>query len=105
MQLLALLNGVLDIIASDEIIEQDIRKECFNLRATIEAISKLEMPSVKIKGLDLKIDIDPTIPPCLLGNRIAIHRILLNLLGNALKFTETGHVGINVKLIKKAKKR
>ncbi len=101
-QLLDLLNGVLDIISAENISEDDIHEECFDLRQSIEAIVALEMPTLKLKDLQFKVNIDNELPTYLIGDRVKLNRILLNLLGNAIKFTLKGYVEINIKVIQRA---
>ena len=55
------------------------------------------MPTIKMKKLDLQLRIDPTIPTLIISDKTKIHRILLNLLGNAIKFTPSGQIKIEVK--------
>jgi|GEM_PF-653058 len=98
-QLLGLLNGILDIISADNIDESSLRLEFFDLRKCLTDIIELERPTTHLKGLDLRIDIDPAIPIYIKSDRTKLHRILLNLLGNAIKFTDKGHVSIEAKLI------
>ncbi|WP_347252207.1 ATP-binding protein [Legionella sp.] len=104
-QLLALFNSVLDVVSADNVRESDVREETFDLRANMQAIVDLELPATKYKGLDLKIDIDKSIPVCVVSDQTKLERILLNLLGNAIKFTETGSVSIIVSLLKQEKEQ
>ncbi len=97
-QLLKLLNGILDVISADHINENDINKEFFDLRQCIKDIIELETPTAYLKGLDLRFYVDDNIPRFVYSDRIKVHRILLNLLGNAIKFTEKGHVAISAQL-------
>lgn len=103
-QLLELCNGILDVISADNITELDLEEEPLDLRSTIEAIGKLELPTIKLKGLEFKLNIDEDTPQYVISDRVKLHRILLNLLGNAIKFTKEGYVGIDVKVLKKNKK-
>lgn len=101
-QLLHMLNGILDVVSADNINEDDLHEEAFNLHEVIEDIVQLERPSTLIKGLDLVTLVDEGIPSCLMSDPTKIHRILLNLLGNAIKFTQEGEVGIQVILLAKS---
>lgn len=98
-QLLTLLNGVLDVLTADNAKEDDLQLETFDIRKSIDSVAKLELPTVKTKHLDLKIEIDERVPHCIISDKTKLHRILLNLLGNAIKFTEKGYVGIGIKLL------
>ena len=98
-QLLGLLNGILDVVSTENVSEHVLRNEVFDLRQCIYNIFQLEMPTIALKGLHLRVDIDEAIPQYLVSDRTKLHRILLNLLGNALKFTNIGSVAIEVKLL------
>ncbi|KTD38684.1 PAS domain-containing hybrid sensor histidine kinase/response regulator [Legionella oakridgensis] len=98
-QLLGLLNGILDVVSSDNISEKDIHEEEFNLPQCLYDLVQLERPSTTLKGLELNIVIGQSVPPYILSDRTKIHRILLNLLGNAIKFTEKGGITIGVHCI------
>ncbi len=98
-QLLSLLNGILEVISADNVNDNALRQETFDLRACIEDIAQLERPTFKLKNLDLKVDVQEQIPQYIASDRKKLHRIILNLLGNAIKFTDKGHVAITVKLL------
>lgn len=98
-QLLALLNGILDVVSADNVGEDNIVDETFDLLQCIEDIAELELPTVKMRGLDLQVEIDESVPRYLTTDRTKLHRIILNLLGNAIKFTRKGHVGIGIELL------
>lgn len=98
-QLLSLLNSILDIISADNINENDLHEETFDLHQCIQDIIKLELPTTKLKALDLQTNISNSVPQYIISDRTKLHRILLNLLGNAIKFTPKGHVAIEVILL------
>lgn len=100
-QLLDLLNGVLDVISADNFHEGDLHPECFDLYKTIENIGRLELPAMKLKHIEFKVAIDTKTPRYVISDKTKFHRILLNLLGNAIKFTEKGYVMIQVKFLGK----
>ncbi|BCA95590.1 histidine kinase [Legionella antarctica] len=102
-QLLNMLNVILDTVSADNVNETDLHEEPFDLNQVILDILQLERPSTLTKGINLKTHVDKSIPPCLISDHTKIHRILLNLLGNAIKFTQTGQIEIDVKLVKKRK--
>jgi len=91
-QLLVLLNGILDIVSADHINENDLRIQPFDLRQCINDIIELERPITYMKQLDLRVAIDESIPRYINCDRTKLHRIILNLLGNAIKFTDKGYV-------------
>lgn len=95
-QLLELLNGVLDIGFVEGIQEHDLYCQPFVFKELIDEIIQLELPTIKMKGLDLKIELDSSIPSILVTDRLKLHRILLNLIGNAIKFTTKGVISLRV---------
>lgn len=96
-QLLTLLNSVLDIIASGSQKENEINLSTFNIFDLIHNIADLELPTIKLKNLDLKIHLDNELPKTIISDQIKIHRILLNILGNSVKFTEKGYIEIGAR--------
>lgn len=95
--LLALLNGVLDIIAAGSQQENVIHESVCNVHHLIRSITDLEFPTITLKNLNLIVTIDINTPEWITTDEVKLHRILLNLLGNAVKFTEKGFVEIGVK--------
>jgi two-component system aerobic respiration control sensor histidine kinase ArcB len=98
-QLLGLLNGILDVVSADNIKENDIQEETFELAQCLQDLVRLEIPSAELKGLSLKTNIPQNVPQYLHTDRTKLHRTLLNLLGNAIKFTEHGQITIEVELL------
>ncbi len=99
-QLLQLLNEVLEVVSSDTVgKEVEINAAPFDLHEGIQNIVQLVLPTIKMKALDLSIEVDEAIPQNLITDGTKLHRVLLNLLGNAIKFTEKGQVGIKIKLL------
>ena len=95
-KLLGLLNGILDVAAADNLGIADIHNKSFELRKLIDDIVQLELPTTKFKHLDLLVKIDDAVPNYIISDRTKLHRILLNLLGNAIKFTKTGSITIGI---------
>ena len=102
-ELLNMLNEILDVVTKDNISVKDIHEEPFDLSYLVQAIVNVEKASVDLKKIDLQHVIDTKIPSVLFGDHKKIHHILLNLVGNAIKFTEKGLVGIKIKLSKRLK--
>ncbi|AHE67611.1 PAS domain-containing sensor histidine kinase [Legionella oakridgensis] len=98
-QLLDLLNGILDVASADHVSEYDIHRETFDLKQCLNDLIRLERPSTTLKGLHLQLNVDEEVPQYLISDRTKLHRILLNLLGNAIKFTDQGSITIEVKLL------
>lgn len=98
-ELLHMLNDILDDVRAEHMSESDVHKESFDLYQCIQDLARLELPTIKLKHLDLRIDIDSKVPQYIVNDRKKIHRILLNLLGNAIKFTQSGCITIAVKCL------
>ena len=93
--LLALINGVLDFAALES---GRIRPErtVFALRNCVESALGLVRPQLVSKELVLEVSIADHVPARIVGDPLRLHQILLYLLGNAVKFTETGKVRLEV---------
>ncbi len=98
-QLLGLLNSILDVVSSENVCDEDIQNEVFDLRQCINDIVELERPTTIVKNIELNALIDDQAPCFIITDRAKLHRVLLNLLGNAIKFTPTGCITIEVKYI------
>lgn len=72
----------------------------FQLNAIIHKIEELYQPSIKLKNLAFTVHYEPYLPEVLIGDSARVYRILLNLVGNAVKFTAKGFVSITVSLNK-----
>jgi signal transduction histidine kinase len=94
-QLLTLLNDVLDFskIESDRL---ELDQQPFALRATLDAVLDLLRPGAVGKGLALKHEVEPSVPGMIVGDAARLRQILVNLIGNAVKFTERGEVSLSV---------
>lgn len=79
-----------------------ISKETFGLQHLINELVFLFLPATKAKSLELYVDYDEKIPKRLIGGRVTLYRILLNLVGNAVKFTAQGSITIRAELSKKS---
>ncbi|MBV9376398.1 MAG: response regulator [Alphaproteobacteria bacterium] len=95
--LLALINDILDI-SKLEAGKVELEIMDFELRDTVEAAVGLLGPRAHEKGIDLGVFIDPTASGGFRGDPSRLRQVLLNLVGNAIKFTERGGVSIEVSL-------
>lgn len=93
--LLALINDVLQL-SKIETKEVKLEKVSFNLRSLVEGIVNSLQSKQKHNNNEVHIKIDPTIAGTLIGDSIRISQILMNLVGNALKFTKNGNIDIKV---------
>jgi len=93
--LLSLLNDILDL-SKIEAGHMALQIEPFSPREVVEQAIKTLASKAAEKRLELSLDISPDVPPTLAGDGPRIRQILLNLIGNAIKFTETGSVRVRV---------
>jgi signal transduction histidine kinase/CheY-like chemotaxis protein/sugar lactone lactonase YvrE len=93
--LLRLVNDALDL-ARIESGRLELADEAFDLRALAEDAGALMAPLAQRKGLAFATQVAPDAPHGLRGDPIRVRQILLNLLGNAIKFTERGQVSLRV---------
>jgi CheY-like chemotaxis protein len=71
----------------------------FSMAGLRESILELFRFASTEKGLDLLFDLDASLPPRLIGDEARVRQILFNLVGNAIKFTETGSVHVQAHLL------
>lgn len=96
--LLRILNDILDV-SKIEAGKLDLEHHMFDWPKFFkETLSSIELQA-KQKGLNFRIDVDPNIPQSLCGDETRIGQILINLAGNALKFTEKGEVAVSCRLV------
>ncbi len=76
--------------------EAIFNKENFNLNALADEVCALYRPAASSKGLSLTVEHEKNTSDFFLGNRGGIYRILLNLIGNAVKFTAAGSIRLKV---------
>jgi len=93
--LLSIINDILDI-SKLEAGRVEIENVDFDLVDTVEAAASLLGPKAHEKGLDLAVFIDPATGTVFRGDPTRIRQVLLNLIGNAIKFTDKGGVSIRV---------
>lgn len=89
--LLTLINDILDL-SKVEAGKLDLETVEFDLRSIVEGTAALVAESIREKNLSLMTFVDPEIPAILKGDPGRLRQILLNLMSNAVKFTERGEV-------------
>ncbi|MCP5495950.1 MAG: response regulator [Leptospiraceae bacterium] len=94
--LLNLINDILDL-SKIEAGKLEIAKKAVSIHAIIKEFQRLFSFKAKEKSLEYKIDIDGNLPEGLVLDEIRLRQIILNLLGNAFKFTHRGSVALRVK--------
>jgi signal transduction histidine kinase/CheY-like chemotaxis protein len=93
--LLGLVDDILDF-AKVEAGKLELASERFDLGVLVETVSELMAPRAQVKGIELAAHLAPDLPTHLVGDRDRLRQILLNLVGNAIKFTDQGGVGIRI---------
>ncbi len=93
--LLVIINDVLDYskIEAEKLV---LHEEAFDLERSIHELVMLMQANARDKGIELLIDYDMFLPTQFEGDPGRIRQILTNLLGNAVKFTDSGHVLVRV---------
>ena len=97
--MLALLNDVLDL-SRIEAGHMEMAQEEFDLRAVLDEVRDTLGSSAELAGLELRCNTPSDLPGLLLGDPQRVRQVLLNLVGNALKFTERGTVEVEVKVVR-----
>jgi PAS domain S-box-containing protein len=93
--LLSLITDILDF-SKIEVGKLDLESIEFNLRASMEETLKPMAVRADAKGLELNCDVEGSLPEVLVGDPSRLRQILVNLVGNAIKFTESGEVTVRV---------
>ena len=93
--LLVILNDILDL-SKVEAGRMVLDRARFSLRETVEDAVKLMAGRAHQKGLEVTCRIRPDVPDAVVGDAGRLRQVILNLVGNAIKFTETGHIDVDV---------
>ena len=81
-----------------------LEKEFMSLQQVVHACMEISKPQARSKGLELIWNIDPNIPDCLIGDPEIVRQMIINLVGNATKFTEKGSINFSVNIVDVADK-
>jgi PAS domain S-box-containing protein len=93
--LLSLINDILDL-SKIEAGRIELEQRDFSLRDSLSDVIAIQISIIQNKGLTIRTEIQDDIPDNLSGDQLRLKQILLNLLGNAIKFTEKGCICIAV---------
>ena len=96
--LLGLINDILDFskIEADKMV---LEPQPFALARLLSELSAIISAQAGAKAVALSWQVDPAVPPVLLGDALRLQQVLINLLSNALKFTERGEVRLEIRLL------
>jgi signal transduction histidine kinase/ActR/RegA family two-component response regulator len=93
--LMTILNDILDL-SKIEAGKLELEVAPFDIRKLAAQIRLVWSETARLKGLDLTLEIDPATPAWLSGDAARVRQILLNLVSNALKFTDAGQVVVRI---------
>lgn len=95
--LLALINDILDL-SKIEAGKLELEYDSLDVSVILRDIQYIFSQKAEQKGLELRLEISPELPDSLLLDEIRLRQILFNVVGNALKFTERGHVTLRASI-------
>lgn len=93
--LLGIINDILDF-SKIEANKVELEKTPFSIHQTVENLCELIRPRLDEKNLTLNTVLDETVPDMVIGDGLKLSQVLLNLLGNAVKFTSSGSVALEI---------
>lgn len=94
-RLASLLTDVLDI-SRIEAGKLELASNPFDFAHALQQVKELFVPAAMQAGVSLQVDIDPAVPDRVVGDAARLQQVLTNLIGNAFKFTEKGHILLRV---------
>ena len=97
--LVMIVNDILDQ-SKIEAGKMDIVEEAYELRPMLEDVRMIIENRIGEKQIHLIYDIDDAIPKILVGDALRLRQILINLMNNAVKFTEIGYIELGIKVVK-----
>lgn len=95
------LNEILDHVKTTNG-ELPIIQKAFEIHCMLEDVYQMMLPTAKQKNLDFKFLVDKTLPNYVIGDITRTQRILMNIISNAIKFTDKGHIQISVNWVEKS---
>jgi PAS domain S-box-containing protein len=94
-QLIVLINDILDLAKVDAG-KMTFEEKPFKLRSSIVNMVQLFKAKLQEKNLKFKEDFDESIPDVLIGDAVRLHQVIINLIGNAIKFTHKRQIALGV---------
>ena len=93
--LLRLINDILDL-SKVEAGKLDLEYRAFDPRTMMTEIMDIFRPALSKKNVEFKTELDTGLPSALMLDEVRLRQVLLNLIGNAVKFTDTGYVQVSM---------
>ncbi len=95
--MMRLLNDILDV-SKIESGKMRVTEEPVDLRHAVRRCTDLMTPTAKAKGVTLSATVDAAVPSRIIGDPLRLRQVVLNLIGNAVKFTERGLITVGVRV-------
>ncbi|WP_457574701.1 ATP-binding protein [Desulfolithobacter sp.] len=95
--LMTLINSLLDF-SKIEARKMIIESRPFDLHRLVREVGELYTPTAARKGIEVQVEIDPSLASCYVGDAQRVRQVLANLVGNAVKFTDTGLILVQVRV-------
>ncbi len=99
--LLEVINDILDI-SKIEADRMTLEQKDFSLSQAIDNVISMQGAGAFVKGLSLSREIDPALPDVLCGDALRLKQILINFIGNAIKFSDHGQITVRARDLEKA---
>ena len=96
--LLGIINDILDL-SKIEAGKMNIEKEIVSLKDINKSVENILRPKAEEKGISFETDFDPKIDPNLFADEVRIRQVLINIVGNAIKFTNSGSITLSSKMV------
>lgn len=93
--LLSLINDILDL-SKIEAGKLELHEDIVSIRSVLTEIKNIFSREIKKKHLDFQVEVDSYLPDRVILDEIRLRQILLNLMGNAVKFTDSGYIKLSV---------
>lgn len=100
--LIVLINDILDLAKVDAG-KMTFEQVPFKMEVSIAAMLHMFKTKIQEKNIKLEVAYDPAIPKVLIGDPVRLHQIILNLVSNAIKFTNQGKITVSVGILKEDK--
>jgi len=103
-----ILSGLIENVLDFSKIEAgkiDIENVDLDLHALLNGIAKVFAHQTRSKGLRFSLHIAPDVPYAIIGDPVHLRQVIVNLVGNAIKFTDAGHVDVSVSLLQQEGRR
>ena len=98
--LLSILNDILDF-SKIEAGRMDLSPAPFQLSDVLNALATIMTVNAGEKDMELVVGVEPDVPQALIGDALRLQQVMINLVGNAIKFTEQGEVSVLVELLQR----